>query len=713
MGFLAGFSGALQTANQGAKDLNHTLLDIELRKNEGLSKMYETIANDPTVHPSVRNEAVKRASTLTSLNPFDSKQRKIAKDLADTSSFWDIHTTSHLNDKQQENADNAAKHGITAPITPLGQQETPVSPMDAKPASSTATPTLQPPQAAQTQGGAGYDAPGPQNPVTTPTAAPTTAPQSTMTAAGTAPPTSTSGVPINNHGPLQIPELLKSMGIEAPERWISGRSNPDYPGYSAVKNKLVEDQAQTEMQLQLRQRMLAALGAAGGGATSAKPGSDLERSMLHQMQLSAALKESPPQPQQATVNGRMAIMYGGQIYDADTNNVMSGSMNRGQGKMVFADAGDGKGPRYMTVFSGDEAQPPTASGNQPPVLTKPSVTRTNTRNTSKDPFGFTSSSTNSSTTSYGGRGGSVPAIGGGTTMPVSGKGAITPPTTTPATSGVQPIDLTALQSSTDPRDQYGYGAVTNPANWHTVSPDVRKAMGPWFTQHGLPASGPRLDAKQEDNRNTAENGLKALDDISTIMQDNPLVGPLMGRWAEAMNKVGSSKLMTMFTTDPGTLDSPNVKALAEMAASLGDKNPSITAAATAQLITRMRALNLREVAALSGGSRGVATLYKSFESAMLQPSQDKTLIAGHVRGLAQEFANVIGTAEAARWGKAGAAPIDDETSHMLSKFGVSISHNGKGKLSDPKIISSYMTKAGGDASKAARLAKADGWDITK
>lgn len=668
MGFLAGLTGALKASNEGARALHHTLLDIELRKNEGLAKMYESIASDPNIHPDVRNEALRRVGSITSANPFDPKQRKTIKDLSDTSSLWDLHTTSHVNDYQNKNAQDAAVHGISAPVTPLGQAPTPTSPIDAKPASGGPTVANGLPPAPQTAQGAPSTPPAPQNAVTGPPMAPTTAPMGAMTPAGTA--SLSSSTSVTSPAPIMpIPELLSKLGMPPVEHWSNGRANSEYPPYVGLKNKLAEEEAQSELQLQMRQRMLASL-TGGGGATSARPGSDLEKAMLHQMQLSSVLKESPPQPQQSTVNGKLAVFYGGQAYDPVTNNVLDGNMNRGQARMVFADSGDGQGPRWMSVFSGDVSVTPNAKGG-PPVLKKPPVTHTNTRSTAQDPFGFGSSSINSSTTSYGG--GVVHTtptskIPGVPVAATTGATPVVPPATTP--SGNKVVDIQSLQNSLDPQDQWGLSAITNPNNWHSADPKIKKAMGPWFAAHGLPATGPRLDTKQENDRNNATNGLKALDDIKNLMETNPLVGPIIGRWGEAMNKVGSSKLMTLFSQDPGTLDNPNQKALTEIAASMGDKNPAITAATTAQLITRMRALNLREVAALSGGGRGVATLYKSFESAMLQPSQDSTLIAGHMRGLAQEFANVIGTAETARWGRPNAVPLDDETQSMLSKFGV-------------------------------------------
>lgn len=77
-GFLAGFTQGL---GGGIQDLNQNLMEMQLRRYAGAARIWESMAKDPTYHPSIRQEFTKNAAFFASPNLFDKDWRKQADKL--------------------------------------------------------------------------------------------------------------------------------------------------------------------------------------------------------------------------------------------------------------------------------------------------------------------------------------------------------------------------------------------------------------------------------------------------------------------------------------------------------------------------------------------------------------------------------------------------------------------------------------------------------
>jgi hypothetical protein len=61
----------------------------------------------------------------------------------------------------------------------------------------------------------------------------------------------------------------------------------------------------------------------------------------------------------------------------------------------------------------------------------------------------------------------------------------------------------------------------------------------------------------------------------------------------------------------------------------------------AQLITLMRSLNGLELVAMSGSGNGITRLYQMMHSALMNPTQDPSIVRGHGLAMGQQFAEII------------------------------------------------------------------------
>lgn len=571
-GFLAGFSKGVGDAGTQA---TQSYMDMQTRKYESMSKIWEAMANDPNYAPEVKQKFMQTAMTLQGgRNLFDPNARKAAEEavkLNPTEEAQKAHDAQNMLGVNP-NARYYDKTGYSGPSQQINRQ------------ADTETARIQASRKAnidflnQITGGQAF--PQLYNQQASPNA-----PQGPM-----------SGQPTQGMGqPPQMPQ----QGSPAQSGGIQG---PPTSGLH-VTPLMLKQMEQSTMGLPDTSRV------SQGSWVDPVTGQD----RLHEP----------------------VTWVGGVPYGQD-------------GQMISAKIVD---PPARYLYNGPKLVDAATMALHPETdIRKPTIERKNVKFIDSE-----GREQNYSETSYGGAGGgpqASPNAGGG--RPASRHNSL--PMTPPIPTGNKQID--ALATSTDPWNVSAYQVFQNPGGYEDMHGSEKTQINARFRALGY--GPPNLKALNDHMADDAVNGLAALTQVKAYTDRYPQVlGPLIGRWAELTNHLGSSDLYKAFSSD--------LRPQLDQAAKQMGAPPEAVEAAF-YVITRSRALNFQELKNLAGGgSRGVSMLWQNLHSQMLQISQDPTIFKQHTQAIADQFTTSLRTMAQGIWNRAD-APIPSYWQSLIAPW---------------------------------------------
>ena len=398
------------------------------------------------------------------------------------------------------------------------------------------------------------------------------------------------------------PQFISQMpqSLYGPE----GYKDPMAVNQAEMATKEREAYGQANAQHQAVLHMLHSMGGdattATFGETGAPPGSTLDRMVKEQWTKDLMFKRPPTRPTSTMpIDGHPAVFFnGGHFVDGEPVNASASVAGKNMRLEFVQDKNTGQ-TYWDYLIPGDPRLGPNGD------LTKPILTRSTERTTSTDPAQLMTTSSVRTSGSYGG--GAMPQ----------------PPTT------LSPSVPTPTTSSTNTG-----GVVPDPAL-------VKASYG--ATPTGM--------------EQQAWTGLQQSSRITGLIKQYPMVGPILGRVVEMGNKIGSSWLLNKAAEFSGVgkqaaADKSYEDALNNIQQAAKEVGaPNDAAQAAAELITSMRAMNAAETAMLSGGGgRGITRMYEMLKPALMNPTQDESIIHGHMKSVDNLFAGKLRSLYRQRYG---------------------------------------------------------------
>ncbi len=670
MGLLGGISAGLgEYAGQKAK----SMLDAEMSRYKGLASVYESIANNPDVEVPVKQEALRRMSVLSNVNPYDKASKKAAKGLENTQDIWD----AHQNIKSGGQFMGLGKPSLSFSATKTATQGLPS-------AQGVQQSIAAPPQAAGPVQQATQQAPsGPPQPF-----------EQAMAQGHSGEPQAQGPPQVSGNEQLvqgqQDQEQAKQnlmqrvMEIVGPAPETNGMATREYKlWFENAKN--VASELAEEDSLKRRFASLPSMGAPGTGG-----GSPISQ-RLAQLQQLKARKLIGAMP---SIKSGSGSWFGpdGQQHLNEQYYDLEGSKYDASGYPLQFDSNkpfvagfvrEIPGEDGMYMFSAQNpAFTPVASGVRQPVKTSET-----TRTTGLD-------GTTHSTTRRGFAGapvGGTPTQGGA--VPTQGGPGVTGPPKVPPAAGMPTEDLTKIRDYPQNDEQLHVSMVLrNPGKYAELSGQQAMVYEQALSKYGLTLPTKEGFASPMMAKETnGYAGLQALHDIKAGLRGFDYAGPIFGRLATKVNEHFASTKVVSFLNqvqgkqDPGPtedavlsyadklLKDPN-----EVAAMSGDVKVPISEAARtsrqiAYLLTRMRALNAAETAGIAGGGgRGITRLFMMMVPYMMNINQGTNFIEGHGKGIADLLGDEIANVHLTRWNR-GANPamvtIPEGRRQLLKEFG--------------------------------------------